>query len=245
MFDATRPLIHQRLVCLGSIKAHSKPTGSLLGNPKRTPGVFERLVDADRSGVLPHTRRLTFKPSHTNSYQYFYPRHLQEYLPYLRSITKLHTLTLNAFDISPFIPVFNEHFGMFANTLRHLNIRNTHATTRDLTYIMCQFPLLEDLTIAHPVELEIAHPGDKVPVITQSPPLRGKLALVWAGPMLSGGLAAFPGGLNFRSLELSWSRNLGPILAACSHTATSVSYLWPRLNIYGEPNLPTRMRIAV
>jgi len=231
LFNATRLLIHQRLVCLGSMRVHPKPNGSR----KRVPGVFERLIDADRSGVLPHTRHLTFKPNYTSPYQFFYPGHLQEYLPYLRSIIKLRTLTLDTFHISPFIPVFNEHFGMFANTLRHLDIQRAHATAQELSYIICQFPLLEDLTIAYPGGQDDAHARDEIPVITQSPPLRGKLALIEAGSMeLSEGLAAFPGGLKFRSLESSWPHHLRPIFAACSHTATSVSYLWPRGVIYGE-----------
>jgi len=239
LFDATRPLIHQRFVCLGSVRVHRKPNGSLLGGRKRVPGVFERLIDADRSGVLPHTRHLTFKPNYTSPYQFFYPGHLQEYLPYLRSITKLHTLALDTFHISPFIPVFNEHFGMFANTLQRLDIRRARGTAQELSYIICQFPLLEDLTIAYPAGLDDAHAGDEIPVITQSPPLRGRLTLIEAGSMeLSESLAAFPGGLNFRSLESSWPNHLGPIFAACSHTATSVSYVWPLSGTYGEQSPP-------
>jgi len=244
LFNATRLLIHQRLVCLGSAKMDPKPKGCSLGNRKRTPGVFERLIDADRSGVLPYTLYLTFKPSYTDPYHFFYPGHLQEYLPHLQSITNLHTLTLDTFHVSPFIPVFNQHFGMFANTLRHLDIRNAYGTTRELSYIICQFPLLEDLTIAHPAGRDNVH--DEVPAIAQSPPLRGKLALVQTGSMeLSRGLAAFPGGLNFRSLEVSWSKHLEPIFEACSRTVTSISYLWPRDASHGEPDLPIQMYIAM
>jgi len=58
-FGATRPLIHRRLVCSGSSTVHPRP--SLFARPKRDPGAFRRLVDADRSGVLRYTRHLTIK----------------------------------------------------------------------------------------------------------------------------------------------------------------------------------------
>ena len=61
LFGATRPLIHQRLVCLGSRLDGPKPNGSLFSRRKRNPGLFERLVDADRSGVLHYTQHLTIK----------------------------------------------------------------------------------------------------------------------------------------------------------------------------------------
>ena len=71
---------------------------------------------------------------------------------------------------------------------------------QQLLYIVSQSPLLEDLTIGYSHrERTERHP---IPMVTQSPPLRGKLIL--ARPVsreLSQGLVAFPGGLNFRSPE--------------------------------------------
>jgi len=242
LFGATRPLIHRRLVCLGSRTEHTKPKPSLLGTftrRKRDPGVFERLIDADRSSVLPYTRYLTLKPKHANSSLRFNPRDVQEYLPHLRSITKLRSLTLDTFCLPPVFSL--ECFGMFTNTLRHLDIRNTSCSERELLYIICQFTLLEDLSIISPVIGLSLHPA---PAITQSPPLRGKLVLVQAASReLSKGLAALPGGLSFRSLELSRCKRLGAVLAACSHTATSVSYLWQCNNLNSEPNLSIRVYI--
>ena len=244
LFGATRPLIHQRLVCLGSRRVHPKPKGPLLSRRKGDPGFFERLIDADRSGVLRYTRHLAFRPDRVYSYPYFNPGDLQECLPHLRSIAELHSLTLDAFHVSSFIPVLDKHFGMFTNTLRHLDIRNAYGTTRELSYIICQFPLLEDLTIVSPAGERPGHPGHKVPVITQPPPLRGKLVLVQVlSRELSHGLTAFPGGLNFSSLELSWCEHLEPIFTACGHTATSISYLWG--DIGGESNPPIQVYIAM
>ena len=241
LFGATRPLIHERLVCLGSRPERPKVAGSLFSRHDRnpeTPGTFERLIDADRLGVLRYTRHLTFKPKNGSINPHFNPRDMQEYLPHLRTITKLHTLTLNTFHLHSFIPIFDEHFGMFTHTLRHLDIRGAGCVVRELLYIICQFPLLEDLTIVSPPNEYTANPGDPIPRVTQSPPLRGKLVLVQADSRdLSHGLAAFPGGLNFRSLELSGCKHLGAALTACGHTATSISYLWRGGGIDSESNL--------
>ena len=233
LFGLTRPLIHQRLVCPGSRPGHPKPKVSLFGRHKKDPGAFERLIDADRSGVLHYTRHLIFKPKRYGPDPYFKPNDLQEYLPHLRSVSNLHTLTIQSFYIPRFIPVFNEYFGTSTNTLRRLDMRGSFATGRQLLYILCQFPLLEDLTIVYPYwEPPTWEPPtwNPPPMITQIPPLRGKLVLVGEGSReLFEGLTAFPVKLNFRSLELF--RCMGAahvVLAACARTATSVSYFWHR-----------------
>jgi len=224
LLGATRPLIHQHLVCLDTRQFPPKPKQSLFSRRTGDLGAFERLLDADRAGVLHYARHLTFKQKHRSFTPAFIPQDLQEYLPQLRSITRLHSLTLDKFDLPPFIPVFNEHFGMFADTLRHLDIRRPHGTERDLLYVISQFNLLEDLTFVSPPDRPIVRPGHHVPAITQSPPLRGKLVLVQAiSTELLEGLATLPGGLNFHSLELSSCVYPQAVLTACGHTVTSIS----------------------
>ena len=106
------------------------------------------------------------------------------------------------FTFNLFVPVFNEYLGMFTNTLRHFDIGHAHGTERQLLCIICQFHFLEDLTIAVQIE-PVSYPAHSIPAIAHPPPLRGKLVLVWADSgALSEGLAALPGGLDFRSLEL-------------------------------------------
>ena len=227
LFGATRPLIHQWL-CLPILlppTAYPKPKRSpdliRRHRGKRGPETFEWWIDTDRPG-LRYTQHLTFTMRSCT----FCPRDMQEHLPYLRSITKLHGLTIIAPEVHQFIPVFGEYFGMFTSTLRYLHVRNSYCAEQQLLYIICQFPLLEDLSIASPRDL-VACRGHPVPTITQSPPLRGKLVL-WKihSREFSEGLAAFPGGLNFRSLELFQCGSPRAVLAACSHTVTSISYLW-------------------
>jgi len=233
LFGATRHFIHQRLACSDSRPDHTRLKGSPLGRRKRGPGAFEQLIDADRAGVLHFTQHLSFKAEDGS----LNPRNLEKYLPHLRSITKLQTLTLNTFHANPFIPVFDEHFGMFTNTLRHLDIRNAYGTERQLLYIVCQFPLLEDLTIVSPAGERASHRGRHVPTVTQSPPLRGKLVIAQVqSRKLFEGLVEFPCGLNFRSLELHRCKNLEFIFAACGRIVTSISYLWFRSDPDSELN---------
>ena len=254
LFGATRPLIHQRLVCWGSGPNLTKPKRSLFSRRKRDPGAFEELIDRDRLGILRYTRHLTLRPAaikwpfyylpNTTSPCY-YPRDIQEYLRHLRSITKLQSLTLVKFHI--ITPAFNEYFGIFANTIRHLNVRYPGGGYLALLYIISQFPHLENLTIISPVDQLFPHTDDSIPMITQSPPLRGKLVLTMArsgSRELSGGLATFPGGLNFRSLELSLCEHSQTLLAACSHTATSISFLLQKGEDHSESSSFIRVDIA-
>ena len=234
LFGATRPLIHQWLVCLDTRLGYPRPKRSLFGRLRKDPGAFERLADAGRSGVLCYTRHLTFKPTDGHSKPCFCPEDLQEYLPQLRSITKLDSLTLEIFYFPLFTPVFDEYFSIFANTLRHLEIRRPNGSERALLYFISKFPLLEDLTIISPADGFITPP---VSGITQSPPFRGKLVLASARSReLSEGLAAFPGGLYFRSIALTQCERPQAVLVACGRTATSVSYLWPRGYHRSKPN---------
>jgi len=233
LLGATRPLIHRRLVCLRLRPEGPEPKTSLFSRRKRDPGAFGRLVEADHSGVLRYTQHLTIKlEDHSLS-----ARDMQEYLPHLRSITKLHTLTLNTIHLHLFVPVFNKHFGMFTNTLRHLDIRSAYGMEPQLLYIISQIHLLEDLTIVYSAGGSTAPHGHPVPMVTQSPPLRGKLvvAQVLFGELFDG-LAAFPGGLNFSSLELRRCRHPEVIFARCGHTATSISYLWSWGDVPCESN---------
>ena len=245
LFGATRPLIHQRFVCWGSVPNRRKPKRSPLSRLKRVPGAFEQLIDKDRLGILRYTRHLTLRPKNIDGL-FYHSGDIQEYLPHLQSITGLHTLTLVKFRIPPFIPAFNEYFGMFTNTLRHLDMRDADGAERALLYIVSQFPLLEDLAITSPTGRIVPPLGHDIPRITQSPLLRGKLVLVKAySKELPYGLAAFPNGLNFRSLELSWCEGLQALVAACGHTMASISYFLQFVNDNSESSPSIQVHITM
>ena len=159
LFSATRPPVCQRLLCLGSGSEHPRPKGFLFSHHKREPGAFDQLIDADRLGTLRYPQHITFKPKNASFNPHFNPRDIQKYLSLFRSITKSHTLTIGSFHLHSFVPVFQRTFlGMFTNTLRHLDIRNANGTEQGLSYIVCQFPLLEDLTIVSPAQWDRCAP---------------------------------------------------------------------------------------
>ena len=245
LLGGVRPLIHshQRLVCLDPRPEDLKPKRSLFSRHKRDPEALEQLIDADRLGLLHYARHLTIKAEVSS----LTPRNMQNYLPHLRSINRLHSLILGTFHLNPLIPVFNKYFGTFTATLRQLDIRNAKCTTQELLYIICQFPMLDDLTIMSPasgIATLPEHPA--LATIQHSPPLRGKLVLVQArSKELSEGLGALPGGLNFSSLELSWCNHLEAVFAACGLTATSISYLSRGRGIDSEPNPSIELSIVI
>jgi len=188
---------------------------------RRDRGGFERLVDADRLGILRYTRHLTLRPTEDGFHEpRSYPRDLQEYLPQLRSIIQLDSLTLDSFYLPHFTPVFNNFFGIFANTLRHLDIRSAYGTVQQLLYFVCRFPRLEDLTVVSPATLPSTHAP--IPTITQSPPFRGKLVLA---NVRSAGLAAFP-----TSTHWNWPR------VTRKPSLRRVAALRPRYLTYGNRN---------
>jgi len=243
LFGATRPLVHQQLYLVSRPPWLGYPKEPRSSLRRRGPEAFKRLIDADRLGLLRYTRHLTFKMGDGS----FNPKNMAKYRPQLQSITNLHSLTLMPFRVHPFIPVFNKCFGMFTGTLRHLDIRNAYTTELQLLYIVSQFHLLEDLTIVFPRE-DPAHPGHRhpIPAIRQSPPLQGTLILVQVNSReLFEGLGALPGGLNSCSLELFRCEDSQIVLDACSHSVTSISYMWCAWNYNCEPSSCVRIHITV
>ena len=129
LFGATRPLIQKWLYLAPrqNRKAHPKPKGSLFGRRKRAPEEFERLIGADRWGILCYTQNLTFEMGGDSSR----PRNAQEYLPHLRSITELRTLTLIIPRAHLFIQVFDVmNISAFSPTLYDTSTYGTPTTRR-------------------------------------------------------------------------------------------------------------------
>ena len=239
LFAATRPFIHRRVHVASSLSwiERPKPKGTLFILRKEDPEALEQLVNADRSGLLYYIRSLTFKMDASS----FNPGNIYKYLPHLRSMNNLLSLTLVPFHTPPTIPIFSEYYDIFANPIQHPDTRNAPVTDQQLLYIVSHFPMLEDLTIVSPT-MSVARPERPFPAIKQSPPLRGTLVLVEAHSRRSpDGLVALPGGLNCRSLELHRCKDPQAVLDACGHSVTSVSCSWGLWSIWsivggGESN---------
>ena len=225
MLCSARPLIRSWLYLTPT--QNRKPKGrfikSLLKRSKEGSDGFDRLITADRQGLLQHTRHLVIKTSGLS----LIPQSIQPYIPHLRSITKLRTLVIDGLDVSAFMPVFNDCLGMFTHSLRSLDIKHIWDSDRELLSFISRFPLLEDLSIRYCYALYFFL-GPLPPMLRTSPPFRGRLnlSLIMDSQTLCEAMAQLPGGLHFTSLELKGCGKPGAILTACQLTLRSVTYTW-------------------
>ena len=225
MVCSARPLIRNWLF-LASSQNRRSSTRSLKTLLKRSKGrcdIFERLGTTHRQGLLRYTQHLVIRMGclpHT-------PRPLQPYVPYLRTIEDIQTLTVEALDIPAFMPAFDECFGTFAKSLRGLDIGHTWDSESQLLWFISNFPSLEDLSIRSRYIVR-SYPGISAPIPRTSPPFRGhlKLSHVMGSPSFCEALAKFPGGLNFTSLELTGCEEPAAIITACRLTLRTISYTW-------------------
>jgi hypothetical protein len=225
MLDSAHPLIGGWLYLTSTRnrKSYGRSMKSLLKRPKKSPDSFERLVAADRQGLLQHTRHLVVRIGLSP----LTPEFLQPSTPYFRSIDKLQTLAIDHLDLRILMPVFNDCFGMFTHSLRGLDIKHVWDTENHLLCFISQFPLLDDLSIRSCYALYL-YASSSFSVPQTSPPLRGHLhlSLIMDSQGLCAALARLPGGLKFTSLELKGCGKPTAILTACRSTLRSVSYTW-------------------
>lgn len=225
MLGSARPLIGSWLFLSSTRNRKSKARSmkSILKRFKGPPDPFERLVVANRQGLLQCTQHLVIKMGRLQ----LTPQPLRPYIPYLRSIGRLQTLAIDGLDISAFMPMFDDCFGMFTRSLRALDIGSTRDPESYLLWFITQFPFLEDLSIRsrHAICL---YSGVSPPIPRTSPPFRGHLNLssVVDSRRLCETLAQLPKGLNFTSLELKGCEKPVAIITACQFTLKSVKYTW-------------------
>jgi len=225
MVCSARPLIRNWLFLASTRKGKSGPRSlkSLLKRSKGRCDIFERLGATHRQGLLRYTQHLVIRMGclpHT-------PRPLQPYVPYLRTIDNIQTLTVEALDIPAFMPAFDECFGTFAKSLRSLDIGHNWDSEGQLLWFISNFPSLEDLSIRSRYIVR-SYPGTSPPTPRTSPPFGGhlKLSHVMGSPSFCEALAKFPGGLNFTSLELIGCEEPAAIITACRLTLRAISYTW-------------------
>lgn len=225
MVCSARPLIRNWLFLASTRNKRPSPRSlkSLLKRSKGRCDIFERLGATHRQGLLRYTQHLVVRMGclpHT-------PRPLQPYVPYLRTIENIRTLTVEALDIPAFMPVFDECFGTFAKSIRSLDIGHNWDSEDQLLWFISHFPSLEDLSIRSRYIVR-SYPGASPPAPRTSPPFGGhlKLSNVMGSPTFCEALAKFRGGLNFTSLELIGCEEPAAIITACRFTLRTISYTW-------------------
>jgi len=208
---------------------------SLLKWSKGGSDSLERLAVVDRRGHLQYTRHLVIRMGEHS----LVPQSFQPYIPYFRSIDKLQTLVIDGLYVPAFMPLFDGCLGVFAHSLRSLEIKHIWDSGRQLLSFISQFPLLEDLSIQSCYAIYFFL-GPSLPALRTSPPFRGclNLSLIMDSQSLCEAMAQLPGGLHFTSLELKGCGKPEAIITACEFTLRSVSYTWT--TGLGKPNfIPT------
>ena len=233
LFSAVRGLIHRR-VRLPPWRSY--PPHNLVGRirekmfPVRRPRDWSEvhlryLSMAGKRGLLGYTREVQI-----NVGRDFVPESLEVYLPYFRSFTQVHTLRIDSFDLAGPLATFDRYFAQFVPTLRSLYLPYVKGGPHEVLKFICKFPHLDDLSL---ILSAPRHGGVDVPPRSaveceHSPPLRGTLALKGWASVFARFLLKIPGGLHFRSINISGvvKEDLDEIFAACSSNLETL-YLRP------------------
>ena len=151
------------------------------------------------------------------------PGALEPHLQYFQSMDKIHTLAIRSYDAFLWSDVYNTYFMQFHPTLTTLALYFPGGPYRYVLQFALQFPNLENLTLGSPQYETWIRPNVSVPpVVTRSPPLRGRLQFVGLRPTDPVWTREFafdlPNGINFRSIEfrdLHWE-HCQHVLDACA-----------------------------
>ena len=153
----------------------------------------------------------------------FAPSSLLPRLHHFQSLDRVHTLTLNEFNLPLWATHYQTCFSHFYPTLTSLTLNHCVGYDELILQFVPQFPRLESLCVERVCNwLDIVLLASPIPTVTvkQSPPLCGHLRLIAHDylPQLTAYLLRE--GVNFRSVELEkfrWDR-AQPILNPFAHT---------------------------
>ena len=220
LFLSARPIIHRQLYMGGTLdtqEIHRYKTSS--------PPPFHILSAAARCDLTRYTRRLTIDVGRE-----FTPQNLWPYHPQFQTFALLTSITLHQFDPSPFLPVFEQHFGHLKRQIRSLEFINPPGSQDDMLYFICQFPNLEDLGF-NPFPQHNLDPSQDISTVQSSPTLGGTLRIASMksrGIEAFGSLARLPSGLRFRSIEFLRYIRIDPniIMRECASTLQSVTLVF-------------------
>ena len=172
---------------------------------------------AGERGFLQYTRRVHICMSRT-----FAPDALLPHLHHFQSLDRVHTLTLEEFNLLRWVSHYQTCFSHFYPTLTSLTLSRCVDYDRLLLQFVLQFPRLENLCVERLWEwanLVVAPPNPNV-TVDQPPPLCGHLRLNGGDTLPQLTTYFFREGVNFRSVELEKFPRVRaqPILNACAHT---------------------------
>lgn len=203
MFASTRHLIHERLHITKEINRKMLT----LADKKRYAQGENRELELrflsfmGECDLLRYTRHLSIRMGYV-----FSPYILEPHLEHLRSLDRIHTLTIYSFDIIVWRDAYSPYFTQFHSTLTTLALHSPTGHYRYVLQFALQFPNLDNLTLENLRSETWVWPGISVPpTVSQSPPLRGHFRCADLNPMNPVWPREFafglPNGINFRSVE--------------------------------------------
>ena len=222
MFASTRRLIHQ-ILCLPALHA---PTGAEMPRPqgrKSSSAEFRILSYKTECGLLQYAQWVHIDLAY-HSRQRTAPLHNH----LLQSLDQVHTLSIEKYRPSVWVPYFQPYCTNFYPTVTSLALTRPTASYGHILQFALQFPMLQNLCIEWLIREHIA-PNPAAPTTArQSPSLGGHLRLVGVDTVAKwpvGLIHKHLDGINFRSVELEdfSGDDAQHILDMCAHTLQSLT----------------------
>lgn len=227
LFRSARRIIHRRLRVVGPGKAITVDELELQEYEAANRSQLRTLSEAAKCGLFHYAWELTIRVG-----EEFTPDNLRPYLPQFQSFTRLTSLTLHHFDPTPFLPVFEQHFGHLAQQMRSLKFVYPPGPQDDMMYFISQFPNLDDLGFnSFPQHNLDPSKEYNLSSIQSSPTLGGTLQVTstnaWRTNSLES-LTRLPSGLRFRSIEFLHCTGINPdvIIRECTSTLQTLTHVF-------------------
>ena len=226
MFASTRHLIHQTLLLTAqnnqSVLTREEKHHYLKSNNRHIELRF--LSYLSERGLLRFTRKV-----HINMPRTFVPDTLLPHLNHFQSLDRVHSLTIEHYDITSWANHYKTCFVHFYPTLTSLTLSRPFNHYRLLLQFALQFPNLENLCLEWLVPEERIQADLPIPAhIDESPHLRGHLRLAGVDTVVKWPVDLaneLPNGINFRSVELEgfFGSRAQHTLNACAHTLENLT----------------------
>ena len=240
MFASTRNLLHQTLYLTREINERILTPAEKRRARKGCPELDLRLLSfMGERDLLKYTRHLNIRMDFP-----FSPSTLEPHLHQFRSLDRIHTLTIHAYSAYLWYGVYRKYFTHFYPTLTTLALHFPVHGYRGVLQFALQFPNLENLTLES-MRNETWMVPETSPLVSQSPPLRGRFRCIGLSPRDPGWARelafGLPGGINFRVVEFQcvYRKRGQHILDGC---ASSLEEFTLHIAKHGKKSLPHPLR---
>jgi len=176
-----------------------------------------------RLGLLPLIKKLHIHDGVPYNVGGFSPEQFNSHtLRQFSALANVQELEIDHLNIPKFIPRLRQYFGQFPPTVRSLALREPKGSHRQVIYFIGLFQHLENLKLVfrickpYPQEELV---GDPMLIPPFSPPLRGRLAMMYSRRVeLVEDMIGLFGGIRFHSMNLFNVDGMRLLLDTCAET---------------------------